>query len=1396
MHIQPGRAFGFLVVAAMALQWAFPALAAPSAVHPAPSVGLLPAWYASAGQASAQSTSLALSKSASPDPVDQGDLLVYVITLTNQTAEEAQRTVVTDTTPAGTVFESASVLQSGGATWFWGGLSAGESGDFIWFTSDRIGFGTGLPGNRTAVLQFVVRVVGPFPDQGLIHNDACYADAANAERVQGSDVTTVVNAPAFTLSKVASSDPITAGERLTYTIRLTNTGHLAASLPYTIVEVLPDHTVYAASSPPAQVAGGVLTWTLSAPLGIGQAATTAFAVTVTAPLTDGLSLLNDEYWAFSSEVTPTAAGPALATSVRSWPMLSIHKADQPDPTIAGGTIGYTLIVTNDVAANGPAQGLVVTDRVPLSTTLLAAPGATWSGTGPGSQITWTRSSFLWPGQSAAFAFTVTVDSPLVSGTLILNDDYGATATNALAPVMGDPVTTTVQSYPDLRLVKTAEPTLLAPDDPVTFTLAFSNVGTTSATGVVVTDTLPVSLTAVTWVGTPNVSLAAAAHPHYTWTVTPLAPDQGGMITLTARVMTTTAWGQSTPLVNRARISTVDTDIQPANNADQATVTVVPGPAAQVVLASAPPTLSLDCSAAVTATVLDAWGNPVADGTVVTFTTSTATSGVSPVSDTTLAGQAHTTLTSTRPGPVVVTGTVGSGAFSTTTVGFTPGAPATFLFDVIADQVAGIPFTVVFTATDSHGNVATGFEDWVNLSDGTGTLVPAVAGPATAGVLSQMVTITQAWVADRITATAWVTPACGAPRWAVGVSPAFTVTHGAPVSLSLSPPQATVPAGTQLVYTAVATDGFGNTWNATHEVTYTASGGNTFLGTPPGNHILSATVVGVNLPLTGTLDGVQAMAYVTVTHGTAAQLSISPPTTTVVAGSWVTYTAVATDAFGNSWDATVETAFAAGGGNSFVGSVLSATVAGTWPVTGTLGNAWDTAVITVTPGPAHHLAFSPIGSQVAGTGFTVVITAEDSFGNRVSGFAGTISLTDTTGTLSPTSWGSWTDGVASFTALVTQAWSGDVITATAVATPSLWGASAPFDVVGGAPANLTYQTPATMPICSRAPVTVTVTDSWGNPVADGTVVTMTASIGLSFVESGGSYYYPTTAGGRAVATLEAGLLSGLASTSARAGSVGPVWRTVDVVTPGLPATLDLVAAPLAIYPLTGTAFLTATVEDCAGNPLAGVVVDFTASLGNVQPPSATTTLDGQATAVFSSAVEGVAVVTASVDSLSDQVAISVLPSMHHTYLPLVMRDYRGINLVVEGIVVEPPSPAPGQPVVVSVTIRNLGVTAVGSPFWVDLYLDPTALPTPGVRWDQICSEGVAWQVPGLGAGQSLTLRSDQGAPNYTYWIGSFADQPDPHQLYAVVDVWPGPPGAVVEDREDDNVLGPVNVSMGP
>jgi autotransporter family porin len=229
----------------------------------------------------------------------------------------------------------------------------------------------------------------------------------------------------------------------------------------------------------------------------------------------------------------------------------------------------------------------------------------------------------------------------------------------------------------------------------------------------------------------------------------------------------------------------------------------------------------------------------------------------------------------------------------------------------------------------------------------------------------------------------------------------------------------------------------------------------------------------------------------------------------------------------------------------------------------------------------------------------------------------------------------------------------------------------------------------------------------------------------------------------------------------------------------------------------TAAITATVTDAYGNPVAdGTPVTFTLSapLGTVTPNPASTA-GGVALATFQAGtVTGTVVLTATADGAVATATLTLVPiPTHYVYLPLVLRNH-GPNLVVESIVWSPITPTAGESVVVTVTVRNVGSAPAG-PFWVDLYLDPSRTPAPGIPWNDVCAEGVAWRVSGLAPGEGRALRSDQGAVGYTYWRGYFAATPNPHILYAVVDSWPYDPAETVpETNEGDNVRGPVQVHM--
>jgi uncharacterized repeat protein (TIGR01451 family) len=124
---------------------------------------------------------------------------------------------------------------------------------------------------------------------------------------------------------------------------------------------------------------------------------------------------------------------------------------------------------------------------------------------------------------------------------------------------------------DLEMSKTVTPTEVTAGDTITYTLTFTNNGLAPVTGVVITDIVPTELTDLT-VSNSGAVITATPGYTYSWTVEDLWRGDGGVITITGRVISGTASG---PLVNTATITTTnfnpDSDID--NNEGEATVTV-------------------------------------------------------------------------------------------------------------------------------------------------------------------------------------------------------------------------------------------------------------------------------------------------------------------------------------------------------------------------------------------------------------------------------------------------------------------------------------------------------------------------------------------------------------------------------------------------------------------------------------------------------------------------------------------------------------------------------------------------------------------------------------------------------------------------------------------------------
>jgi hypothetical protein len=180
-------------------------------------------------------------------------------------------------------------------------------------------------------------------------------------------------------------------------------------------------------------------------------------------------------------------------------------------------------------------------------------------------------------------------------------------------------------------------------------------------------------------------------------------------------------------------------------------------------------------------------------------------------------------------------------------------------------------------------------------------------------------------------------------------------------LTLTPESATITAGGNLTYHAVAADKYGNARGDTITFAITPNGdcrdaGPDCTATKAGAHTVTATAPTSDPALNKQgQTTITAEATLQVEPGPLASLDLTPQSATITPGHWVTYKAHGADSFGNSrGDYTGQTAFAitGGGGCPNAGPTCTAAKTGTHTVMGTVdlehGHVTGTATLQVTP----------------------------------------------------------------------------------------------------------------------------------------------------------------------------------------------------------------------------------------------------------------------------------------------------------------------------------------------------------------------------------------------------------------------------------------------------------------
>jgi len=313
-------------------------------------------------------------------------------------------------------------------------------------------------------------------------------------------------------------------------------------------------------------------------------------------------------------------------------------------------------------------------------------------------------------------------------------------------------------------------------------------------------------------------------------------------------------------------------------------------------------------------------------------------------------------------------------------------------------------------------------------------------------------------------------------------------------------------------------------------------------------------------------------------------------------------------------------------NGVATATLSSTVAGLATVTATVGSLSATALVTFTPGPPTNLSLIAAPSTLPVDDLsTLTADVTDQFGNPVADGV-VVSFTTSFGTLSDNS-ATTVNGAA--TAMLSSTLPG---TAVVTATLGSLSAAALVTFTPGAPANLALvAAPSTLQVGHLSALTATVTDQFGNPVADGTPVSFSTNLGVA------TPAVAVTVNGVATAVLSS-TVAGLATVTATVSSLSTT--ALVTFTHGPAAQLSLTATPALIFSNgISQSTVVATVRDAFGNPVPGASVQFLATSGQLGLMSGTSGANGQVTTTVSSLMPAAANIFALHGSLMAQTPIT-------------------------------------------------------------------------------------------------------------------------------------------------------------
>ncbi|MDO9084700.1 MAG: sortase [Anaerolineaceae bacterium] len=433
-----------------------------------------------------------------------GGTIIYTLTYDNVGNQDATGVVVTETVPANTTFTTT------GSSTGWSCDPDNSAGSACTYDLGDVP-ASDAPGTLT----FAVVVDSPLA-AGVTQIDNAVSiadDETNGEdptpgNNRDDEVTPVDAEPDLTISKTDDGVSAMPGDTIVYEITYDNTGNQTAT-GVVITETVPDYTTFNATESEtgwicadgAVVAGTTCTYTVGT-LTVGGGDTILFAVNVINPVPAGVDQI-DNLVSITDDGSNSGGVPKTdsddeVTPLNAAPDMTITKVDDvDDSTTPGATIIYSL--TYDNVGNQDATGVVVTETVPANTTFTTTGSSTgWScdpDNSAGSACTYDLGDVPASDAPGTLNFAVVVDSPLAAGVTQIDNAVSIAddETNGEDPTPGnnsDDEATPVDAEPDLTISKTDDGVSAVPGGTIVYEITYDNTGNQTATGVVITETVP------------------------------------------------------------------------------------------------------------------------------------------------------------------------------------------------------------------------------------------------------------------------------------------------------------------------------------------------------------------------------------------------------------------------------------------------------------------------------------------------------------------------------------------------------------------------------------------------------------------------------------------------------------------------------------------------------------------------------------------------------------------------------------------------------------------------------------------------------------------------------------------------------------------------------------------